>query len=62
MTTPDPYMAPVYWAPHGTPPPRDMDEDGVPVSLTEDGATRWDLIGTVPQPPLPGPIKNLEDL
>lgn len=59
MTTPE--MGAVYWAPHGTPPPRDMDADGVPVSLTPDGATRWDLIGSFPEPPTPPPL-NLEDL
>lgn len=53
-------MPSMYWAPHGTPRPTDMDRDGVPVSLTPDGATRWEYIGGTPDPPLP--TLNLDDL
>lgn len=52
-----------WWAPTGTPPPRDMDRDGVPVSMDGDGVTRWELISADPGFLIPPkPLMRLNDL
>lgn len=54
-----------WWAPTGTPYPFDKDGDGVPITITPEGVTRWELTSIDPGflEPLPPPrrLTDLED-